>query len=103
MPRRMSKPLRIPPADDLKDENLPDHGTAELCAQIEHQQHGPISPRTIRETWDLEWRIVNGRAVTHIPTFLAVAQSRFDTSRVAASSCRKPKSAPASKAIQQAA
>jgi hypothetical protein len=78
----------MPPAEDLKHDNLPIYGTAELCAQLEHQQHGPISPRTIREAWGLEWRVINGRAVTHIPTFLAVAQSRFDASRVVASTGR---------------
>jgi hypothetical protein len=48
-----------------------------------------VSPRTIRERWDLEWRIVNGRAVTHMPTFLAEAQRRFEASRVVVGSRRK--------------
>jgi hypothetical protein len=103
MPRTMSRPLPMPPIADLSDDRLPVYGTAVLCAQIETHRHAPTSPRAIYETWDLEWRIVNGRAVTHIPTFLAAAQNRFDASRVVATNCRKSKSAPASKAIQQAA
>jgi hypothetical protein len=37
----------------------------------------------------LKWRIVNGRAVTHMPTFLTEAQRRFDIARVVVGSRRK--------------
>jgi hypothetical protein len=82
MPRRMSRPLPLLPPADLTEDKLPNYGTAELCAQAATYQYGPVSPRTIRETWELEWRIVNGRAVTHIPSFLEEARRRFDASRV---------------------
>lgn len=64
--------------------NTHQHCAAELANAAKHEPHS------------------NGRVVTHIPTSLAVAQSRFDASHVAASNRRKSKSAPASKVTQQA-
>jgi hypothetical protein len=78
----MTHPLPIPPLADLSNDRLPIFGDAFLCAQVASHRHGAVSPRTIRERWNLEWRIVNGRAVTHMPTFLAEAQRRFDESRI---------------------
>ena len=92
MPRRMSRPLPLLPPADLTEDKLPNYGTAELCAQAATCQYAPVSPRTIRETWELVWHIVNGRAVTHIPSFLQEARRRFDASRVVVGG--RPKTSP---------
>jgi hypothetical protein len=97
----MLRSLPMPPSADLVDDKLPIYGLAELCAQVATHRFGPVSPRAIRELWGLEWRIINGRAVTHIPTFLAEAQRRFDVSRVVIGSRRKARDR--SRTRQQAA
>jgi hypothetical protein len=81
MPRPTSspEPLVLPPEPDPA--KFPNYGDRRLLARIHHQYYGPLSPRTL-EAWPLEWRIVNGRAVTAVRAFLAEAQRRFDAAPV---------------------
>jgi hypothetical protein len=82
VPRPLANPTPISLPPDLAPEKLPPVGTAELCAQLHTPHFGPISPRTIRETWGLTWRIVNDRSVTDVPAFVAEARRRFDAAPV---------------------
>jgi hypothetical protein len=82
MPRSQKNAPQIilPPQPD--PDRLPRVGTADLLAQIATYYFGPHSSRTIRETWPLKWRKVNGRYVSDIPPFLAEAKRRFDAAPV---------------------
>jgi hypothetical protein len=91
MPRPLSRPMQIDFPPRLDADKLPQHGTAELCAQIHTHYLGPISPRVIRERWSsLGWRTVNGRSVTDIRAFIAEAQRRFDAAPVVLGGARRP-------------
>jgi hypothetical protein len=99
MPRPLSHPVRLEIPRDLDDLTaLPQYGTADLCAEIHTQFFGPISPRTIRERWGLDWRVINGRAVTDIPIFVAEAQCRFDAAPIVTGARGEPPAAPATAA-----
>ncbi len=69
----------LPPNPD--PDRLPLYGDRRQLAQIHTQYFGPISNRTL-EDWPLEWRRVNGRAVSEMRAFLAEAKRRFDAAPV---------------------
>ncbi len=82
MPRSQKDAPQVILLPQLDPDRLPRVGTANLLAQIATYYFGPTSGRTIRETWPLDWRLVNGRYVSDIPPFLAEAQRRFDAAPV---------------------
>jgi hypothetical protein len=82
MPRPTAKPvpLHLPP--EIDPDSLPRFSTALQLQEIAGRYYGPISSRTIRETWPLEWRMFNGRLVTATLDFVAEAQRRFDSAPI---------------------
>jgi hypothetical protein len=78
MPRPMTNPpvMYLPPEPD--PEQLPRYLPKEGLAEVHVRYFGPISGRTIRENWCLQWVAVNGRLVSETRAFLAEAQRRFD-------------------------
>lgn len=79
MPRPQTNPIPLALPPSLDPDQLPRHITAQQAAQIHHRYYGPLSPRTLRETWPLAWRLVAGRAVTETTPFLAEAKCRFES------------------------
>lgn len=77
MPRPLSNPIcfGFPPEPDPA--RLPRFADRKQLAAIHTQYFGPQSHRTL-ESWPLDWRRVNGRAVASVREFLAEAQRRFD-------------------------
>jgi hypothetical protein len=86
MPRPMSYPPQLILGPVLDPDALPCNATAGQLADIHRKYYGPISPRSIRELWDLEWRSVNGRLVSGVRPFLGEAQRRYDAAPVITSS-----------------
>jgi hypothetical protein len=82
MPRPAANavPLHLPP--EIDPDSLPRYSAVPQLEQIGCHYFGPISGRTIRETWPLEWRMFNGRLVTDTREFVAEAQRRFNTAPV---------------------
>jgi hypothetical protein len=82
MPRPTTNPIALvlPPEPDADLINVRYACRVQL-AEIHNRYYGPISHRTF-ERWELEWRVVNGRAVTSVRDFLAAAQRRFDEAPV---------------------
>jgi hypothetical protein len=89
MPRPISRPqpFVLPPEPDPSI--LPRYGDRQLLAKIHCHYFGPQSPRTL-ETWPLDWRMVNGRAVAEVRAFLAEAQRRVDAAPVTRGNRRNP-------------
>ncbi len=91
MPRPQTHPMPVPFFPPEPDpEKLPRHGDRRLLAQIHSHYFGPLSDRTLERNWSLEWRIVNGHAVTEVRAFLAEAQRRFDAAPVIMGGKRAP-------------
>jgi hypothetical protein len=86
MPRPMSYPPQLILGPELDPDQLPRNATPDQLADIHRKYFAPISPRSIRELWGLEWRLVNGRLVSGVTPFLAEAQRRYDTAPVVTSS-----------------
>jgi hypothetical protein len=74
MPRPQANPiqLHLPPEIDL--DSLPRYIPAPQLKVVITHYFGPISDRTIRERWPLEWRIFNSRLVTDTRKAIAEAQ-----------------------------
>jgi hypothetical protein len=88
MPRPMTHPpvLVLPCEPDL--DRLPRYATKDQLAEIHCRYFGPISKRTIRESWPLEWHLLNDRQVSETRAFLAEAQRRFDAAPVVRGGCQ---------------
>jgi hypothetical protein len=77
------------PTDDLKLPadilallaDLPRYANRKDLAELHRKFYAPISPRSL-EVWPLEWRVINGHAVSNVRHFMIVAQSRFDAAPV---------------------
>ena len=89
MPRPLLDPIgfAFPPEPDPAQ--LPRYADRKQLAAIHTKYFGPQSHRTI-ETWPLDWRRVNGRAVAEVRQFLAEAQRRFDEAPVIKGGRRQP-------------
>jgi hypothetical protein len=85
-PLRNQRSLILPPEPDPKA--LPRYITDSQCEEVHCRWYGPAGARTIRENWDLDWFIINARAVTSSRQFLAEAQRRFDAAPAARSGKR---------------
>lgn len=90
----MARPMTSPPALLLPPDPDPArmpirYATAVQLAEIYGRYYGPIAPRTVRERWPLEWRLMNDRNVASVHDFLAEAQRRFDNALVVRGGCRQ--------------
>jgi hypothetical protein len=72
--------LELPPEPNA--DLLPRYLAKVQTARVHRKYYGPISPRTISETWGLEWIYLNGYAVTPTAAFLTEAKRRFDAAPV---------------------
>jgi hypothetical protein len=54
------------------------HGDKNQLAEIYNRYFGPLSPRSL-ERWPIIWRTVNGRNVSSVRDFLALAKTRFES------------------------
>jgi hypothetical protein len=81
MPRQQ-KGTHSPPLPAEPDaDKLPRYGDRKLLAHMHRKYYGPMSDRTL-EKWPLDWRRLNGHAVTEVRAFLTEAQKRFDAAPV---------------------
>jgi hypothetical protein len=77
MPRPLSTPIGFDFPLEPDPALLPRFADRKQLAAIHTRYFGPQSHRTL-ESWPLDWRRVNGRAVASVAQFIAEAQRRFD-------------------------
>ncbi len=75
------KPPLVLPAEPDPDKMPVRNADRRQLREIHERYYGPISERTF-ERWPLQWRIVNGRAVSGVREFLAEAERRFNEALV---------------------